>query len=475
MNRTTPTFLWYDFETFGNRPRQDRPSQFAAIRTDMELNPVGEPMNWYCQPATELVPSPDACLVTGITPQTCQQQGLPEPEFARRIQHAMSQPQTCSAGYNSVRFDDEVARFLFYRNLLPVYDREWRDGNSRWDLLDVVRLTYALRPEGIVWPRRDDGNPSFKLEDLSAANGLDHDQAHDALSDVRATIALARKIKTAQPKLYDWALKCRDKSFVKSQIPVLKQQPFVHVSGMVPSSQGCLTVLMPLGFHHTNKNEILCFDLTADPAILHDLSAEDIRYRLFTASEELGDTPRLAIKSVHANKCPMVGPISLFTDEVAERLGLNRAEMEYHATRMPDIKAVLPKVQQAMAREQEAQDPDTALYQGFINDRDQEVLQTLHSTPPEHWEQAALPKDDRLKTLCRRYIARNGTQPLSAELQAEWQAYIKSALTTEEVGSALTLDQADKRLQELQADHPDHDVLTAVASFLAQQRRLLAS
>lgn len=473
MNSSQTSFLWYDFETFGNRPRVDRPSQFAAIRTDLALNPIGEPMNWHCQPAEELVPSPDACMITGITPQDCTRLGMPESEFARRIQHAMSQPQTCSAGYNSIRFDDEVTRFLFYRNLLPVYDREWRDGNSRWDLLDVVRFTHALRPEGMQWPRREDGHPSFRLEDLAAANDLGHEQAHDALSDVRATIALARKIRDTQPKLYEWALKCRDKAFVKAQIPVLKQQPFVHVSGMIPASQGCLTVLMPLGFHQTNKNEILCFDLTSDPTMLADLSVEEIAYRLFTPTDELGDTQRLPIKSVHANKCPMVGPISLFTDEVAERHGLDREAMSRHAQNMPDLKQVLPKVQQAMERTFEPMDAETALYDGFIKDRDQAILRDFHSTPPESWEQAAMPSDARLKTLCRRFIARHHTGPLSPDLQAEWQQYVQSALTTENLGSALTLDQAESRLQELSAEHPGNAVLAAVGEFLAGQRQKL--
>lgn len=475
MAHSNASFLWYDFETFGSHPRQDRPSQFAAIRTDADLNPIGEAMNWHCQPAEELVPSPDACLITGITPQLCSREGLPEPEFARRIQYAMSQPGTCSAGYNSIRFDDEVSRFLFYRNLLPVYDREWRDGNSRWDLLDVVRLTYALRPEGIQWPRKEDGSPSFKLETLSQANDLSHEQAHDALSDVEATIALARLIKTTQPKLYDWALKCRDKSFVKSQIPVLRQQPFVHVSGMVPASQGCLTVLMPLGFHSTNKNEILCFDLTSDPVILADLSVEDIQYRLFTPAAELGDTPRLPIKSVHANKCPMVGPVSLFTEEVAERLGLDRAQMEVNASRMPDLKQVLPKLQTALERPPQTLDADEALYQGFINDRDRDALHSLHSAPPEDWLTLTPPKDERLKTLWRRYIARNSGLPLPADLQAEWQAYVRQALTSPGIGSALTLDEAESRLQALAAEHPDSPVLSDVRAFLTQQKQRAVS
>ncbi|TGG92552.1 exodeoxyribonuclease I [Natronospirillum operosum] len=477
MANHPPSFLWYDLETFGARPRQDRPAQFAAIRTDLDLNPIGDPINWLCQPTPELVPSPDACLITGLTPQHCAAEGLPEPEFARRILSAMSQPRTCSAGYNSIRFDDEVCRFLFFRNLLPVYDREWRDGNSRWDILDVARLAYALRPEGINWPSREDGAPSFRLETLSAANGLQHDKAHDALSDVEATIALARLIRTRQPKLFDWALQCRDKAFVKSQVPVLQQQPFVHVSGMLPASHGCLSVLVPLCFHPANRNEIICFDLQSDPAELAGLSATDIRHRLFSPAETLGDTPRLGIKSIHANKCPMVGPISLFTDEVATRLGLDRARMEYHATRLPDMKALLPQLQEAMAREAQPMDAEQALYQGFISDRDQTACRQFHGTPASQWLQMEEPSDQRLQTVWRRFIARHyereSGQPLPPERQADWQRYLRAALTRPEVGCALTLEQATARCRELRAEQPQNPVLDEVEAFLSQQQKML--
>lgn len=471
-------FLWYDFETFGQHPRQDKPSQFAALRTDADLNIIGEPMNWLCQPLPDLVPSPDACLITGLTPQFCQQHGIPEPEFAQRILHAMSQPNTCSVGFNSIRFDDEVCRFLFYRNLLPVYDREWRQGNSRWDLLDVVRFTYALRPEGITWPRKEDGSPSFRLEELSKANGLEHTQAHDALSDVRATIGMAQLIKRVQPKLFAWALQCRDKTFVKSQIPVLRHQPFVHVSGMIPASQGCITVLVPLDFHPTNKNEILCFDLRSDPTELAGMSADEMRYRLYTPSAELGDTPRLAIKSVHVNKCPMVGPISLFTDDVATRHGIERSQLERHLENLPSLGTILPNLHTAMQREHSPTDAEQALYDGFINDRDRDTAGAVYRTPAAEWLQLPLPKDPRLQTLVQRFVARHrqpATPALPKPWQDAWERYLHAALTQNDVGSAMTIEGAQRRLEELQAEHPNSALLHTVGEFIAQQKASLAT
>lgn len=204
----TASLLFHDFETFGANPKRDRPCQFAAIRTDEDLNIIDEPKVWFSQPSNDYLPHPMACLITGITPQQALAQGMAEPEFARLIHQQMSQPQTCTLGYNSLRFDDEVTRFMLYRNFYDPYEREWQHGNSRWDLIDMTRATYALRPDGIIWPENEDGLPSFKLESLSQANGLAHSKAHDALSDVEATIALAKLIRQHQPKLYQFFSSC---------------------------------------------------------------------------------------------------------------------------------------------------------------------------------------------------------------------------------------------------------------------------
>jgi exodeoxyribonuclease-1 len=244
-------------------PRRDRPSQFAGVRTDADLNEVGEPVMVYCQPAPDTLPDPESCLLTGILPQQCLAQGLPEHRFAAAIEAELARPGTVGVGYNSIRFDDEVTRHLFWRNLMDPYAREYKNDCGRWDLLDTVRCMYALRPEGIEWPRHEDGRPSFKLEHLSAANGLLHEAAHDALSDVRATIALARKIRQAQPRLWEFCLKLRKKEAVWAEIGV--GRPFLHISGMYGPERGCLGVVWPLAPHPTNRNELIVWDLAEDP------------------------------------------------------------------------------------------------------------------------------------------------------------------------------------------------------------------
>ena len=212
------SFFWHDYETFGRVPRRDRPAQFAGVRTDAQLNEIGAPVMLYCQPAPDTLPDPESCLLTGITPQHCLAQGVNEHAFAGAVLAALGQPGTVGVGYNTIRFDDEVTRHLFWRNLIEPYGREWQNNCGRWDLLDTVRCAYALRPDGLQWPRHDDGRVSFKLEHLTVANGLVHEAAHDALSDVRATIAMARLVRDRQPKLFDFCFKLRKKEAVWAEI-----------------------------------------------------------------------------------------------------------------------------------------------------------------------------------------------------------------------------------------------------------------
>ncbi|HSX72126.1 MAG TPA: exodeoxyribonuclease I, partial [Pseudomonas sp.] len=264
------SIFWYDYETTGINPRCDRPLQMAGIRTDEQLNEIGEPVNLHCRLSDDILPHPAACRITGITPQVLAEKGLPEAEFMARVHAELALPGTCGAGYNSLRFDDEVTRYSLYRNFYDPYAREWQGGNSRWDLIDLVRTAYALRPEGIEWPKDEEGRVSLKLERLTVANGIEHGQAHDALSDVRATIGLARLIRDRQPRLYDFFYRLRSKARVAEQIQLL--QPLVHVSGRFAGSRSYLAVALPLAWHPRNRNALIVCDLHGDAQPLLELS-----------------------------------------------------------------------------------------------------------------------------------------------------------------------------------------------------------
>lgn len=442
------TFLWHDYETFGVVPRRDRPSQFAAIRTDAELNEIGEPLMIYCQPAPDYLPSPEACLITGITPQQCLERGMPEHAFAAQIEQAFSQPGTIGVGYNTIRFDDEVTRFMFWRNLIDPYAREWQNDCGRWDLLDVVRLTYALRPDGIEWPKKADGSQSFKLEDLARANGLLHEAAHDALSDVRATIALARLIREKQPKLFDFAFGLHRKDRVASELglPATREtaRPFLHVSGMFPAERGCLAVMWPLASHPTNKNELLAWDLAHDPSELRDLDVETLRLRLFTRSADLPEgVLRLPLKGIHLNKSPMVvGNLKTLAPAMAARWGIDIEAALRHAAiaaALPDMSAIWPQVYE---RPREGTpDVDEDLYGGFVGNGDRRRLNQLRALSPAELARARTGFDDpRLEELLFRYRARNFADTLSEEEAERWEAH-RVARLLEGEGGARNVDE----------------------------------
>lgn len=443
----SPTFLWHDYETFGLNPRRDRPAQFAGIRTDAELNEIGEPLMLYCQPANDYLPDPQSCLITGITPQHCLQHGLPEHAFAAQIEQLLAQPGTIGVGYNTIRFDDEVTRFMFWRNLIDPYAREWQNECGRWDLLDVVRMAYALRPDGIVWPLKDDGKPSFKLEDLARANGLLHEAAHDALSDVRATIALARLIRNAQPKLFDFCLGLHKKDRVIDELglpaTLSHGRPFLHVSGMFAPERGCLAVMFPLATHPFNKNEILAWDLAHDPSELPLLDVATLRQRLFTRSADLPEgVQRLPIKSVHLNKSPMVvRNLHILNSKIATRWNVNKDLALHHAeiaAGLPDMSAIWPQVFQRP--KEGAPDVDEDLYGGFVGNEDRRRLNRLRAMSPAELAHSRTGFDDpRLQALLFHYRARNFPDTLLPEELERWETH-RAARLLEGEGGARNVD-----------------------------------
>ncbi len=432
-----PSILWHDYETWGVTPKYDKPSQFAGIRTDLDLNIIGEPQMFYCQPPQDYLPQPEACLVTGITPQKAQRDGLCEAEFAERIHTLFSQPDTCVAGYNNIRFDDEVTRYMLYRNFYDPYAREWQNGNSRWDIIDMVRACYALRPEGINWPTVErDGVEvvSFRLELLTKANGISHEAAHDAMSDVYATIAMAKLIKDKQPKLYDFIFNLRNKKQVAELIDVYDMTPIVHTSSKVSSEHGCTSWFAPVSYHPVNKNAVICVDLARDLSPLIDLSSEEIKARLYTRYDELADDELpIPVKLIHVNKCPVVAPAKTLLPENAERLNIPRDKcldnlkiLKQHLEIRDKLVDVFVSSDQDFATE----DAEYSLYGGkFFSHSDKAQMDILHQLPVE--QLATHPftfQDERLTTLLFRFRARNYPQTLDNDEQIKWRHYCQNKI-----------------------------------------------
>lgn len=433
---TSKTFLWHDYETFGASPLWDRPAQFAALRTDETLDPVGEPINWYCRPATDVLPHPAACLITGITPQDALKRGLTEAEFAANIHTEMMEPGTCSAGYNSIRFDDEFSRNLFYRNFFDPYEREYKNGNSRWDLIDLARMCYALRPEGISWPEHEAGKPSFRLEDLSAANRIEHQGAHEALSDVLATLGLARLIKTSQPRLFEWALNMRNQGEVIRLLNPANPKPLVHTSSRIPATRGCTTLVLPLSIFPDRNKSVIVYDLMADPEPLLRLTAEQITDRLFTPANDLPEgVDRIALKTIHSNHVPMIAPASALKGVNYQRIGLDpQACFENAQKLLPVLPQLRNKVMDVFKPypPTAAADPDQMIYTGgFFPASDRQLMDKIHTLEPAKLAQHNWPfKDRRLKEMLFRFRARNFTDTLSVEENRRWEAQRLERLTT---------------------------------------------
>lgn len=447
----TASIFWYDYETTGIDPRRDRPLQVAGIRTDEALNEIEAPLNFYCRPSDDILPHPAACLITGITPQRLEEQGLGEAEFMTRLHAELSRPGTCVAGYNTLRFDDEVTRYSLYRNFFDPYAREWQGGNSRWDLIDLVRTAYALRPEGIQWPLNDEGVVTLKLERLTEANGLEHGQAHDALSDVRATIAMARLLRQRQPKLYDFLYRLRGKHAVLDQVQLLK--PLVHVSGRFSAARSFLSLVLPLAWHPRNRNALIVCDLGLDPAPLLELDAETLRQRLYTRREELGEGELpVPLKLVHVNRCPVLAPLAVLREQDQARLGIDLAAWQARAQVLVEGK---PQWQDKLAAVYEQEnfpgvaDPEQQLYDGFIGDRDRRLCEQVRQADPVRLGREQWPFDDpRLVELLFRYRARNFPETLSTAEQEQWREFCRCRLMLDEYGAPNTLANFEVALAE---------------------------
>ena len=432
----------------------------------------------YCRPSPDSLPKPDACLITGLTPQVALEKGLSEHEFAAQIHAELSRPGTCGVGYNSIRFDDEVTRYMLYRNFYDPYEREWRNGNSRWDIIDVVRMTRALRPEGIAWPNYEDGRPCFKLEMLTAANQLNHEAAHDALSDVYATIAMAKLIKTHQPKLFDYAYRLRDKRFVNSLIDIAGHKPLLHISSRFSGENGNAALMLPLAIHPTNKNSVIAYNLATSPKDLLSLSADELRERLFTRSEDLPvGVERIALKEIHLNKSPMILPPAMLDEPTAARLQIDRARLEQHWQALRNLSVSEQSALQEKLYELyrdigyiEKTDPEQMLYSGFFDEGDKKLMAQVRRSSPAGLASKSFDfRDARLHELLFRYRARNFPESLSSLEYQRWRSFCHLRRTDASAGASVVLGDLQHRVAELAAlettTEPQKDILNELMKY----------
>ncbi len=451
--KAVPTFFWYDLETSGTDPRRDRIMQFAGQRTTLALEPVGEPVNVLIRLAPDVLPQPDAIMITGITPQMTLTDGITEVEFLKLFTESIALPGTIFVGYNSVRFDDEFMRFLHWRNFYDAYSWQWRDGRGKWDLLDVVRMTRALRPEGIAWPM-DKGKATNRLELITKANAIDHESAHDALSDVRACIAVAKLINEKQPKLFSYLLSMREKQNVRELVE--RGEPFVYTSGKYDGAYEKTTVVTRIAAN-PNAQGSLVYDLRHDPTPFFALSPAELAARWKWTRDENAPA-RLPIKTIQYNRCPAVAPLAVLDRDSQGRLGLDPQVLAIHREKLRENNHFITDVLEALTllEQERAQqgslygDPDTGLYDNFVGDDDSKIMSVVRAAAPSELSELTQDfKDERLRQLLPLYKARNFANELSETEREAWDKHCYDALMAG--GTKSRLAQFMHRLADLAA------------------------
>lgn len=432
------TFFFYDLETSGFNPRTERIMQFAGQRTDMDLNPIGEPTNELIKLSPDILPSVQAVLLTGITPQQTISDGLTEVEFLKQFYKEVVQPGTIFVGFNSIRFDDEFMRFLHYRNFYDSYEWQWKDGNSRWDVLDLVRMTRALRPDGIKWPFASDGKPANRLEYLSKINKLNHDHAHDALSDVKATIDMAKLIKTKQPELFDYLLKHRDKKSVKEM--VLSGKPFIYTSGRYSSEFQHTTAAVLLS-KHPEQDAALVYDLRHDPTPFMEMNVDELTDAWRYNPDP--DAIRFPVKTMKYNRSPTIAPLGVIKDEASQaNIGINLESVAKNLAALKSgqvefakkIEQVIKKLDDERERDQttlikDQQGVDERLYESFVGTSDKNIMSSIRSASPDELSKFSESlTDERLKQLLPLYKARNYRKYLNEDEIHNWEEFCKQKL-----------------------------------------------
>lgn len=438
-----PSFVFYDLETSGLSARFDRIMQFAGQRTDMDLNPIGEPYNFLVCLSDDTLPSPGAIKVTGITPQKTLEEGYTEAEACDLILREIFTPGTIVVGYNNVRFDDEFIRYLFWRNFRDPYEWAYKDGRSRWDLLDVVRFTRAVRPGKINWPVDDDGRATNRLELISQLNNLEHSRAHDALSDVEALIGVGRLIKQSDPKMWEYLLKMRDKKLVQQLVNLDRPVPFVYSSGRLESEFEKTTLAYPI--FDCKNNNIMVYNLRYNPTDLLNMSPTELALFLakYSKSQNVNQESetdeaeqaerRVYFKTLRYNRCPAVAPMSVLRSEDYARLQLNPAEIK----RRIKILQTNPKLIQTIKtlsdlKERQDQEKftitdsgasaDEKLYDAFLGDDDRKTAQKISQMSGEELRGfVAQFTDSRLPEIFLGYKARSFPRSLSEAETLKWE------------------------------------------------------
>lgn len=456
-SKNTEYFFWYDLETSGTDPMRDRIMQIAAVCTDSDLNQVGDTVEHYVRLPDEVIPHPDACCITGLDPIRVREEGCSELEFLSELQQLLLRGNTCICGFNNANFDDNFLRYAFYRNLYPAYQHEYNDGNTRLDLLPILRFAAAIRPEGINWPRRDE-KQSFQLEALASANGFPTDDAHDALADVRNTLSLATLLKSKQPRLWEFIYNHRKKAHIESLIRPFGERPFLFSNTRRDDHHGYLGVGVAITTYEY-ANNIIGVDLTQAVSLLESVTLEELRAITFASQEERekNDWPISPIFRMRLNRCPVAAPLRALTTADALRLGISRDELDTNLQYVRQIQN-LPKLLRSVYERENLDFSDREsgrkrvaeeqLYgSDFVDDQDLALGKRLRGEIQSERPISILPsrfRENRTQELATRLIARNRPDHLDGQQQSSYREFIRNQLKDSDRGVLARLQQINE-------------------------------
>lgn len=428
------TFLFYDLETGDINVETTRVSQFSSIRTDKDFNIIEE-KNFYCEPLLDYIPSPTACAITQVTPfdivemkKTNPEKVLTEYELYSMLNKDFNVEGTCTLGFNTLRYDDEIVRRGFYRNLFPVYDREFKNDCSRFDMFPLIKMFAKLYPESFKVPVINN-RKSFKLEALAKENGfvVNDGAYHDALTDVRATIFLAKKVKETNKNFWDLSMFSKNKNNLFEYITVNKNQPFLLENNYLGAARDFTTYVKVLSTHPIDKNKFIAIDLENENAVNNLLKAK--------TSDDLKNVynfKQSGLIEIECNKFPSIISVNDFEkinvknpnlskyQEVIEKLNDNKiTDILYDKYNRPyNNKKVEPNT-----------NPDFHIYSGFPSKTDLFRFSEFHNdlsigNLDKYLEEHVDFDDPRYGELAKNVIKRNFlnklTDPKYNELKSEW-------------------------------------------------------
>ncbi|WP_316228268.1 exonuclease domain-containing protein [Bradyrhizobium sp. SZCCHNR1039] len=453
-------FIFYDVETTGTAATFDQILQLAAIRTDDALN-VTDSLNIRCRLLPYVVPSPEALLVTGVTASDLGSAPFSHFEMMRQIHTKMAEWSAEGAifvGWNSMRFDEGMLRQGYYQSLLPIYQTN-TNGNGRADMMRMAQVASACMPSCLAIPRDSKGKCVFKLGGIAEANGVQLDNAHEAMSDAAAVLGIARLVKQSTPKLWDAMVTNARKA---AALKLIKNHSHLVLSETYWGAPYTF-IVAPVVANAANANEWALFDLQFDPEPLLNANDADLLDAI--------DGKTKKIRRVSVNSQPALLPLEFAPVEIrGGRLSIT--------TYQARAKAVLEHTEfrrrigfllsERYADEQPSSYVEENIYASFATSAD-EIR--MHNFQRSEWsDRKAIIKslgDERFREFGRRILACERSDLLTEREAQQWRGWCRDRLLSDSGVPWLTVSAARARVKELKDTWPDrHEFLSLLDRFL---------